>query len=465
MLIFAHTARAQNVKSADCLQVQLSLGSDYKTYTWTAETGYACLETEYTERGTFHIQSGHVFTAPLTKDGEIYPTEIKEGELAPQLVPTSFFVDKGDKTKWEPTWLPSGTELGFGYNYTKDYTCDEVTINTNEDFFYHSWYITETSCIRTIFPEPGTITVTGGWVFTAPLELDSVEYVTYFAEGEIAPQLSVYTATVTEKETWEWLATPTSSGAQLGFWYTYVPSEPEPPVCEKLTPSLGSGEYEKKWAYDDPADKCVEVTFSYTGTFKIISGYVFTAPLYLNGEIYETFIKPDELAPQLSSYSADVLPYEKWVFTPTELASGTELLLRYEYVQASPPPEKEYKMFLPVIIRSEPPLEAVYKVETSDEVVSYSHSWPEASPSQETCIILSFANTPNDAKIESGWYFGETLKGYVDGTEIKVPVYRDLEEEADQIDSFELTSPSLLKLCTQSNVSIPEIGVRVLYQA
>ncbi len=86
-----------------------------------APAGDACLSIVWGKPGTV-LMAGGVFTAPLTHNGQILPTQMMSGQLAPQIVQFRRNVSAGERWELRPTWMPSGTEIYLGFDYVSNAT-------------------------------------------------------------------------------------------------------------------------------------------------------------------------------------------------------------------------------------------------------------------------------------------------------------------------------------------------------
>ncbi|KKS15776.1 MAG: hypothetical protein UU72_C0034G0002 [candidate division WWE3 bacterium GW2011_GWB1_41_6] len=210
--------------------------------------GVACLVSTFTKTGEFTVTGGWVYNQPLYGNATEIPTEFVDGEEAAQIKPFTVQVGAGQSIVWEPTWNPPGTELGIRYSFTESEPTGEPTTEpteepsptpspepdkwelvpgTGEKVF--KWNTTEDSvaALEITFAKNGTVTM-WGYVFTTPLTLNGENVDTHTAEGEAAPQITEFSAEVTEGEVWVFVPSWTNGTAELGIIYIYTEKSEDP---------------------------------------------------------------------------------------------------------------------------------------------------------------------------------------------------------------------------------------------
>ena len=346
--------------------------------------GVACLVSTFTKTGEFTVTGGWVYNQPLYGNATEIPTEFVDGEQAAQIKPFTVQVGAGQSIVWEPTWNPPGTELGIRYSFTESEPTGEPTTEpteepsptpspepdkwelvpgTGEKVF--KWNTTEDSvaALEITFAKNGTVTM-WGYVFTTPLTLNGENVDTHTAEGEAAPQITEFSAEVTEGEVWVFVPSWTNGTAELGIIYIYTEKsedpgpdpdpEPEPnpdasniflafvanspgPVVKETSISEAdtTNPITEKWS-DVNRQVCFEVNLIGTGGAYVESGWFFGTDLHatLNGGTLEipTFSSEGDNATQIESFGIPALVRSQTLILcwhGTE--SGTEIGLRMQY--------------------------------------------------------------------------------------------------------------------------------------
>ncbi len=228
----------------------------------------------------------------------------------------------------------------------------------------------------------------------------------------------------------------------------------------------------------DPAETgsaCVVLSFNQAGTMHVFSGWVFNAPLLMNGDEIPTHIVDGELAAQIDEVSFEVAANSSLVFEPTWSTNGTELGIRYSFTtleehtqtpeptatpteQPTEPPSSDYILYLPLV--SNPP--EVLKADGSIHTVQSPSSWSNSQDGQQKCVEIAFEGG-HPGQIVSGWFFGTNPLFVLNDGVIAVKTRSDPHEQAAQIDSTSLTdNPLTLKVCVTAQNGA-EIGLRIQY--
>jgi hypothetical protein len=220
----------------DCITTTIEGSSGFVHQTWeAAPDGTACLililQIQEQMEGTFNIGAGWVFTAPLKINGAVVPTSIVEGQLAPQIDPVSFPVVTGTTiVVIEPNWNPSGTEVGFWWNYVKNIPPATIvyteTISLGTRLIVKNWTGNprDLGKLIMIFPSAGIVNIESGWTFDIGITLNGQPVETYVKDGQTALQILSFKLEVNEGDKWSWSQSIMPNGlAELGLNLTYSP--------------------------------------------------------------------------------------------------------------------------------------------------------------------------------------------------------------------------------------------------
>ena len=328
-----------------------------------------------------------------------------------------------------------------------------------------TWPITETAdpCLGVNVQEAGTLIIESGWVYTSPLKINGVAVSTTFVSGEAAPQIAgplTYTLAAGAGIFVE----PTKMATccnEVGLRMVFTPTPPTPSACKEGMFAQTGEELTSVTSWYDGENGCVRLTAGTTGTLAISGGWVFTAPLQLNGQDITTTFVQGELAPQIAPLTRTVTAGQVMTYSVSGEGSR-ELGLRYTLTQTVP--TLNYKVYL-VLVRKDPPVLTEVRTASplSNNLQVISKGWPEAEPNQVACLQVNFAPGASVAVIESGWFFGAIVSSSLNGGPITLPVTDPPDEAAMAIGQIRLNAPQALRICTQ-NVNIgAETGLRTRY--
>ncbi|OGC48544.1 hypothetical protein A3A69_02545 [candidate division WWE3 bacterium RIFCSPLOWO2_01_FULL_37_15] len=325
---------------------------------------------------------------------------------------------------------------------------------------FQTWPITETAdpCLGVNVEVTGTLVIEGGWVFTAPLKINGVTVTTTFVQGEAAPQI-VGPLTYTLEAGSGIVVEPskmTECCNEVGVRVTFTPTPPTSD-CKIGSFSKTAEELTAVTSWAEGEIGCIRFTANSSGTLAVQGGWVFTAPLTLNGHTLSTTFVSDEIAPQVVPFNRTIVAGQVMTFTVSG-SGARELGLRYTLTAPI------YKVYL-VLVRKDPtPLIETRTVNPqSNQLQVVKASWPAAEPNQLTCLQVNFTGGAPAAVVESGWFFGTLTSSTLNGNAIVMPVTDPPDEAAMAIGQIRLNAPQALRICTQ-NVNIgAETGLRIRY--
>lgn len=99
--------------------------------------------------------------------------------------------------------------------------------------------------------------------------------------------------------------------------------------CRSHRLAFGEGTIHETWT--DTERPCVRILFQEEGMFHITGGYVFTAPLILNGVPIETYTVTGQVAPQIPEIHEDVIVADVRIFEFQPVSGTAEFHLNYDY--------------------------------------------------------------------------------------------------------------------------------------
>jgi len=123
--------------------------------------------------------------------------------------------------------------------------CPTYNVSESASPIIESWSIEEDPCLALVFDTPGTMNITGGWVFIPDVTLDrfvgsetiSTVLETYVNPNELAAQISPLSTTVAGGETWILRPNKNEFGSEIGFWWNFEVEEPTPTPIPTPEPS------------------------------------------------------------------------------------------------------------------------------------------------------------------------------------------------------------------------------------
>lgn len=465
LALSASTASA-STPSADCVFAPVADWGNGKVVVqkWdSAPSGVACLTLVWEKQGSI-LMAGGVFTAPLTLNGSVLPTQMVKGQLAPQIVQFRRTVVAGEKWEFRPTWLATGTELVLGFDYEAPTATATPTKTPTPT---HTATVTQTPTPTTTVA-PVLWPCEGGTV--VPIETDIDRYLDL--NPNMAGQLAY-------SESWQ--------GACPAY------------ALQSVAPVPYSGKYRLRIAANEVL-----------GTFYTTTDYN-RALGYQPKDVSENFALyvPDALVEEFRSRGLDPTPFSdvtdwslmlgagssdtvaQWVTkNPVELGGiyHNRIWLAFGMLSGSPnpagvyvawvdtspwnatptptPTPKRWAVYLPLVVRPLPVLEEVREVRSSSELQVVYHKWDQAVAEQQTCMKINFVgDASHDALIESGWIFGSGVSAKLNGEVLAIPTYTRPGDTALQIDNTSLAKPQSLRVCTVGLGGGNEIGLRIRYPA
>lgn len=437
--------------------------------------GSACVLLEPAFPGKLHVEGGWVYTDPLTiNETEVVETKRVEGELAPQIVPFSRSLFAHEKLMFEASPTANGSsELGIFFSYVEpELKCEEISFSQTVTEVLTMSSLTETvtgACIKVNAEVPGELGVSGGWVFTDPLRLDGEVIETRRVSGELAAQVIPLTKTIETSREFTFLATPTQDKvSELGLWFNFQEEEKPDlePACKPITITEPiTGEVTVHSVVNSTGGACIEVRSQLTGALVLNHGWAFRAPVYLGGEVIETFTLPGDIAAQIHPLTRTMDTSETIVFQATPLADGNseiglDLSFREEEEPEEPDPAFAYQVYLPMVRVDPPDLVEERSFEGGLGVITA--GWSGVVDGQRTCLRVNFISQ-EDATLLEGWTTDPYPEAWLNGEALELHTHETAGELFPQIAEKSLPRPKVLEVCLDSG-SARELGLALSQQ-
>jgi len=476
-LVLLHApAISASTPSPDCVFAPVADWGNGKVVVqkWdSAPSGVACLTLVWEKQGSV-LMAGGVFTAPITLNGQVLPTHMVEGQLAPQIIQFRRAVVAGERWEFRPTWLASGTELVLGSDYEAP-TATPTPTRTP-------------TATRTSTPVPSaTVTQTPTPTQTTT---PSTPKVLWPCEGgavvPIETDIDVY-----------FNLEPNKAGQLLSSenWHGSCPAF----ALRSVVPAPHMGKYQVRIAGNE-----VLGTFFVTTDYNRAMGYEPTDvsksfDLYVPDAMVEAFrergFNPipfsdvEDWSSMLGATSHDTVAqwvtnvpielgfnyrsYARWLAfgmlggapNPASVYVAWEDTAPWDATPTPTPTPQRHYIYFPMISKPLPVLEETRELIPSEVTQLVYKKWTEAVLGQQTCLKVNFSSADHDALVESGWLFGSVPKATFNGQPFTVPTYIPEGEVATQIANFQLPAPQNIKICVTGVGGGNEIGLRIRYPA
>ncbi len=285
----------------------------------------ACVQIVPDFSGELQIQGGWVFTAPVTLNGEVIETLRVPGEEAPQIAPLSRKLFANETIEVSSSKTENGSsEIGLWVGFVEEEPqCEQIVLTESITDTVKIHSLTNTvsgACIEITSKNRGTLEITSGWAFTAPVTLNAEVIETKEVEGEEAPQILPFSRKVHGGYYFLVQASPMEDkSSELGINFSFNAEEPEPEVYQIFMPLIRKDPptlWEKKafsggleaittsWTeVIDGQKTCLRITFASQEETELLRGWASESALEarLNGNPIElrTHRVPGEELPQI----------------------------------------------------------------------------------------------------------------------------------------------------------------------